>query len=152
MGINMNIIAEALVGMKSTEEKVDILENLSDAGLNPKDYDPKAHDYMPFLLQITMDGELQNFLQIIGDRYDLVARTFRVLHPTYIQGLADKFKTAGDLEREKISTKLVAIGCVARKTTDEQQDKMIAAYSEYAKKRADAIAEEKAKQVKLINQ
>ena len=152
MGINLGIIAETLVNCKSVEEKSDIFERLSEAGLNPKNYDPQMNDYIPFLLKITMDGELQNFLQIIGDRYDLVARVFRVLHPTYIQGLADKFKTAGDLEREKISTKLVAIGCIARKTTDEQQDKMIAAYAEYAKKRADAIAAEKEKQLKLVNQ
>ena len=152
MGINLGIIAETLVGMKSVEEKADVLERLTEAGLNPKGYNPIDHDYMPFLLKITMDGELQNFLQIIGDRYDLVARVFRVLHPNYIQGLSSKYKTAGKLEQAKIETKLIAIGCVARNTTDEQQDAMIAAYSEYDKKLSDAIAAEKAKQVKLVNQ
>ena len=56
MGINLGIIAETLVGMKSVEEKADVLERLTEAGLNPKGYNPIDHDYMPFLLKITMDG------------------------------------------------------------------------------------------------
>lgn len=151
MGINMNIITNELVNIQSTEEKVDVFEKLTEAGLNPKDYRPADHDYVPFLLQICIDGELQNFLQIVDGHFDLVASVFRVLHPSYLEDLVSKYRSAYGIQKAKIETKMIAIGYVARNTTKEQQDAMIAAFSEYEKSRASVINTEKQKQIKLVS-
>lgn len=151
MGIKMSIITNELVNVKSVEEKMDIFEKLSEAGLNPRDYKPADHDYVPFLLQISIDGELQNFLSIVKDHYDLVASVFRVLHPSYLEDLVSKYRNAYGIQKAKIETKMIAIGYIARNTTEEQQDAMIAAFSEYEKGRANAINAEKQKQVKLVS-
>ena len=150
MGINLSIITNELVNVKSVEEKADVFERLSESGLNPRDYKPAEHDYVPFLLQIAIDGELQNFLQIVDGHFDLVASVFRVLHPSYLEDLVAKYRNSYGIQKAKIETKMIAIGYIARNTTNEQQDAMIAAFSEYEKGRNNAIAAEKAKQVRLV--
>lgn len=150
MGINLGIITNELINVKSIEEKTDIFERLSESGLNPRDYKPAEHDYVPFLLQISIDGELQNFLQIVDGHFDLVASVFRVLHPSYLEDLVSKYRTAYGLQKAKLETKMIAIGYIARNTTDEQQDQMIAAFDNYNKGRIKAVEEEKAKQVRLV--
>ena len=151
MGINMNIITNELVNIQSTEEKVDVFEKLTEAGLNPRDYRPADHDYVPFLLQISIYGELQNFLSIVDGHFNLVASVFRVLHPSYLEDLVSKYRNAYGIQKAKIETKMIAIGYIARNTTEEQQDAMIAAFSEYEKSRASAINAEKQKQIKLVS-
>lgn len=150
MPIELNIIKEQLLKTQSVEEKADIYTRLTEAGLNPRDYRAADHDYVPFLLQIAIDGELRNFLDIVKDHFDLVASVFRVLHPSYIADLASKHKTAYGIQQAKIETKLIAIGYIARNTSGEEQDAMIAAFQKYDDSRAQAVNVEKQKQLRLI--
>lgn len=113
-----------------------IFEQLSEVGLNPRDYKAAKHGYVPFLLQIAIDGELQNFMQIIDGHFDLVASVFRVLHPSYLEDLASKYRSAYGIQKAKIETKMIAIGYIARNTTDQQQDQMIEAFINYDKSRS----------------
>ena len=150
MGINLEIFKSELENVQAAEEKLDVFAQLSEAGLNPKDYRADQHDYVPFLLQIAIDGELDNFLHIINGHFDLVASVFRVLHPSYLEDLVSKYRRAYGIQKAKIETKMVAIGYIARNTTDQQQDQMIAAFVEYDKGRIQAVEAEKAKQMKLV--
>lgn len=155
MPIELNIIKEQLSNLQEIEEKVDIYARLSEAGLNPKDYNPQMNDYMPFLLKIAIDGELRNFLDIIEGNYDLFASKFKVLHPSYLAELADKYNKLPkfreeSLEGEKLKTKMIAIGFIARNTTNEEQDAMIEAFKKYEENRRSAVEAEKAKQMKLV--
>ena len=150
MGINLEIFKSELASVQSAEEKLDVFAQLSETGLNPKDYRADQHDYMPFLLQIAIDGELDNFLQTVNGHYNLVASVFRVLHPSYLEDLVVKYRRAYGIQRAKIETKMVAIGYIARNTTDQQQDAMINAFVEYDKGRIQAVEAERAKQQKLV--
>ena len=149
MPINTNIFKTELSVVKSSVVKADIYAQLSEAGLNPREYKASGHDYMPFLLQIAIDGELQNFLQIVKGNLDLVASCFRVLTPAYMQDLVTKYRNSYGVQQKKIETKMVAIGYIARHTSTELQDEMLAAFDEYEKSRAAVIGDENAKIAKL---
>lgn len=149
MPINTQIFKNELSVVKTSAVKADIYEKLSEAGLNPREYRAADHDYTPFLLQIAIDGELQNFLQIVKDNLDLVASVFRVLTPAYMQDLVQKYRNSYGIQQKKLETKMVAIGYIARHTSTELQDEMLAAFDEYEKSRAAVINGENAKITKL---
>lgn len=149
MPINTQIFKNELSVVKTSAAKADIYEKLSEAGLNPREYRAADHDYTPFLLQIAIDGELQNFLQIVKDNLDLVASVFRVLTPAYMQDLVQKYRNSYGIQQKKLETKMVAIGYIARHTSTELQDEMLAAFDEYEKSRAAVINGENAKITKL---
>lgn len=147
--INMSIFSNELESVKEKAENKDIFDALTENGLNPKDYRADQHDYTPFLLHIAIEGELQNFLSIIKDRFDLVASVFKVLTEAYLLDLVQKHKTAFGVQKAKIETRMIAVGYIARNTTAEQQNGMLEAYEKYAAERENAIAGQKAIQAKL---
>lgn len=149
MPINTNIFKAEFATVKSSAVKADIYEKLSEAGLNPREYRASDHDYTPFLLQIAIDGELQNFLTIVKGNLDLVASCFRVLTPAYMQDLVAKYRNSYGIQQKKIETKMVAIGYIARHTSPELQDEMLAAFDKYEKDRAAVIGGENEKIAKL---
>lgn len=149
MPINTQIFKNELSVVKTSAVKADIFERLSDAGLNPREYRASEHDYMPFLLQIAIDGELQNFLSIVKGNLDLVASVFRVLTPSYMQDLVAKYRNSYGIAQKKIETKMVAIGYIARHTPVDLQDEMLATFDGYERSRAAVINGENEKIAKL---
>ena len=147
--INLGIFSEELRNVEQKAENKEIFDALTEAGLNPKDYRADQHDYTPFLLHIAIEGELQNFLSIIKDHYDLVASVFKVLTEDYLLDLVNKHKTSYGVQKAKLETKMIAVGYIARSTTAEQQNGMLEAYEKYAAERENAIAGQKAIQAKL---
>lgn len=149
-----NILKESLgvaaAELTTSEENKQFYETLTEAGLNPRDYRADQHDYMPFLLQIAIDGQLMEFTQLVKGKEDLVASVFKVIHPEYIADLASKFKRAYGVQAESMKTRIMAVAYIARNLDDETETRWVDAYTKYQAQRAERVAEQKAIQAKLI--
>lgn len=148
--INLDLFKGLTEELQSSETSKQVFEALNEAGLNPRNYDAGNNGFVPFLLHITIQGELKNFLNIVKDNESLVASVFKVLHPSYLAELVDQYKRAYGLQKARIETKMLAIGHIARNTTKEEQNRMITAFENYNEDRQKAINEEKAKQAVLL--
>ena len=148
-----NILKESLgtvaAELTTSEENKQFYESLSEAGLNPKDYRADQHDYTPFLLQIAIDGQLEEFTKLVEGKEQLVASVFKVIHPEYVADLASKFKRAYGVQAESLKTKIMAVACIARNLDDETETRWVKAYTDYQAEKAKRIAEQKAIQAKL---
>lgn len=145
----MTQLSEAAVELESKDSAKEFYAKLSEEGLNPRDYKADQHDYVPFLLQITIDGEIEHFADLIRGNEDKVASVFKVLHPSYIADLISKFKGAYGLQAERLKTKILAIKCIAKKVSDEDIDAWSEAYSKFEAERAEKVADLKKIQSKL---
>lgn len=149
-----NILKESLgtvaAELTTAEENKQFYESLSEAGLNPRDYRADQHDYTPFLLQIAIDGQLEEFTKLIEGKEHLVASVFKVIHPEYVADLASKFKKAYGIQAESLKTKIMAVAYIARNLDDETEDRWVKAYTDYQADKAQKVAEQKAIQAKLV--
>lgn len=143
---SLGCVAEELA---TAEEDKQFYESLTEAGLNPKDYRANQHDYMPFLLNIAIDGQLGEFADLVKGKEHLVASVFKVIHPEYVADLASKFKRAYGVQAESLKTKIMAVACIARNLDDETEERWVKAYTDYQAEKAKKIAEQKAIQAKL---
>ena len=148
-----NILKESLgtvaAELTTSEENKQFYESLTEAGLNPKDYRANQHDYMPFLLHIAIDGQLQEFTDLVKGKEQLVASVFKVIHPEYVADLATKFKRAYGVQAESLKTKIMAVAYIARHLDDATEDRWVKAYTDYQAEKAKKVAEQKAIQAKL---
>jgi len=148
-----NILKESLgtvaAELTTAEENKQFYESLTEAGLNPKDYRANQNDYMPFLLHIAIDGQLQEFTDLVKGKEQLVASVFKVIHPEYVADLATKFKKAYGVEAESLKTKIMAVAFIARNLDDETETRWVKAYTDYQAEKAKKVAEQKAIQAKL---
>ena len=149
-----NILKESLgtvaAELTTSEENKQFYESLSEAGLNPRDYRADQHDYTPFLLQIAIDGQLEEFTKLVEGKEHLVASVFKVIHPEYVADLATKFKRAYGVQAESLKTKIMAVAYIARNLDDETEDRWVKAYTDYQADKAQKVAEQKAIQAKLV--
>ena len=149
-----NVLKETLgtvaAELTTAEENKQFYEALSEAGLNPKDYRADQNDYMPFLLKIAIDGQLQEFTDLVKGKEQLVASVFKVIHPEYVSDLASKFKRAYGVQAESLKTKIMAVAFIARNLDDETEDRWVKAYTDYQAEKAQKVAEQKAIQAKLV--
>ena len=149
-----NILKESLgtvaAELTTSEENKQFYESLTEAGLNPRDYRADQHDYMPFLLQIAIDGQLQEFTDLVKGKEQLVASVFKVIHPEYVADLATKFKRAYGIQAESLKTKIMAVAYIARHLDDETEDRWVKAYTDYQAEEAKKVADQKAIQAKLV--
>ena len=148
-----NILKESLgtvaAELETSEENKQFYESLTEAGLNPKDYRANLNDYMPFLLKIAIDGQLQEFTDLVKGIEHLVASVFKVIHPEYVADLASKFKRAYGVQAESLKTKIMAVAYIARNLDDETEARWVEAYTQYQAEKAKKVAEQKAIQAKL---
>ena len=149
-----NILKESLgtvaQELSTAEENKQFYESLTEAGLNPKDYRADQNDYMPFLLKIAIDGQLQEFTDLVKGKEKLVASVFKVIHPEYVADLATKFKRAYGVQAESLKTKIMAVAYIARHLDDETEDRWVEAYTQYQAEKARKVADQKAIQAKLV--
>ena len=149
-----NILKESLgtvaAELTTSEENKQFYESLTEAGLNPRDYRADQHDYTPFLLQIAIDGQLEEFTKLVEGKEQLVASVFKVIHPEYVADLATKFKRAYGVQAESLKTKIMAVAYIARHLDDETEDRWVKAYTDYQADKAQKVAEQKAIQAKLV--
>ena len=150
-----NILKESLgtvaAELTTSEENKQFYESLSEAGLNPRDYRADQHDYTPFLLQIAIDGQLQEFTDLVKDKEQLVASVFKVIHPEYVADLATKFKRAYGVQAESLKTKIMAVAFIARHLDDETEDRWVKAYTDYQAEKAKKVADRKLSRPNLFN-
>lgn len=147
--IDISIFKKELAVAQEKKEAFDVFEQLSEQGLNPKDYRASDHDYRPFLIHIAIEGELRNFLDTLKGNYKAVASVFRVIDKAYLEELVSKYRTSYGIARAKVETKMVAIGYIARNTSEAEQDGMIKAFREYENGRQQLLAKEKSDIAKL---
>ena len=149
-----NILKESLgtvaAELSTAEENKQFYESLSEAGLNPRDYRADQHDYTPFLLQIAIDGQLQEFTDLVKGKEQLVASVFKVIHPEYVADLASKFKKAYGVQAESLKTKIMAVAYIARHLDDATETRWVKAYTQYQAEKAKKVADQKAIQAKLV--
>ena len=149
-----NILKESLgtvaAELTTAEENKQFYESLTEAGLNPKDYRADQNDYMPFLLKIAIDGQLEEFTKLVEGKEQLVASVFKVIHPEYVADLATKFKRAYGVQAESLKTKIMAVAYIARHLDDATEDRWVKAYTDYQAEKAKKVADQKAIQAKLI--
>ena len=149
-----NILKESLgcvaQELTTAEENKQLYESLTEAGLNPKDYRANLNDYMPFLLKIAIDGQLEEFTKLVEGHEALVASVFKVIHPEYVSDLASKFKKAYGVQAESLKTKIMAVAFIARHLDDETEDRWVKAYTDYQAEKAKKVADQKAIQAKLV--
>ena len=149
-----NVLKESLgtvaAELNTAEENKQFYESLTEAGLNPKDYRANLNDYMPFLLKIAIDGQLQEFTDLVKGKEHLVASVFKVIHPEYVADLASKFKRAYGVQAESLKTKIMAVAYIARHLDDETEDRWVKAYTDYQAEKAKKVADQKAIQAKLV--
>ena len=149
-----NILKESLgtvaAELTTAEENKQFYESLTEAGLNPKDYRADQHDYTPFLLQIAIDGQLEEFTKLVEGKEQLVASVFKVIHPEYVADLASKFKRAYGVQAESLKTKIMAVAYIAKNLDDATEDRWVKAYTDFQAEKAKKIAEQKAIQAKLV--
>ena len=136
--------------LTTSEENKQFYESLSEAGLNPKDYRANLNDYMPFLLKIAIDGQLEEFTKLVEGKEQLVASVFKVIHPEYVADLATKFKRAYGIQAESLKTKIMAVAYIARHLDDATEDRWVKAYTDYQAEKAKKVADQKAIQAKLV--
>ena len=149
-----NVLKESLgtvaAELATSEENKQFYESLTEAGLNPKDYRADQHDYTPFLLQIAIDGQLEEFTKLVEGKEQLVASVFKVIHPEYVADLATKFKRAYGVQAESLKTKIMAVAFIARHLDDETENRWVKAYTDYQAEKAKKVADQKAIQAKLV--
>ena len=145
-----NILSNAAIELEEKSSAREFYEKLSEAGLNPRDYKADQHDYVPFLLQIAIDGEISEFADLIRGNEDKVASVFRVLRPDYIADLVSKFKSAYGLQAERLKTKILAIKYIAKTVSDEDIEAWVSAYEAYEAEHAKKVEDLKKVQAKLI--
>ena len=149
-----NILKESLgtvaAELTTSEENKQFYESLTEAGLNPKDYRANQNDYMPFLLKIAIDGQLEEFTKLVEGHEALVASVFKVIHPEYVADLATKFKRAYGVQAESLKTKIMAVAYIARHLDDATEDRWVKAYTDYQAEKAKKVADQKAIQAKLV--
>ena len=149
-----NVLKESLgcvaAELTTAEENKQFYESLTEAGLNPKDYKADQHDYMPFLLKIAIDGQLEEFTKLVEGKEQLVASVFKVIHPEYVADLATKFKRAYGIQAESLKTKIMAVAFIARDLDDATEDRWVKAYTDYQAEKAKKVADQKAIQAKLV--
>ena len=136
--------------LTTAEENKQFYESLTEAGLNPRDYRADQHDYTPFLLQIAIDGQLEEFTKLVEGHEALVASVFKVIHPEYVADLASKFKRAYGVQAESLKTKIMAVAYIARHLDDATEDRWVKAYTDYQAEKAKKVADQKAIQAKLV--
>ena len=134
--------------LTTSEENKQFYESLSEAGLNPRDYRADQHDYTPFLLQIAIDGQLQEFTDLVKGKEQLVASVFKVIHPEYVADLATKFKRAYGVQAESLKTKIMAVAFIALHLDDATEDRWVTAYTDYQAEKTKKVADQKAIQAK----
>ena len=149
-----NILKESLgtvaAELNTAEENKQFYESLTEAGLNPRDYRADQHDYTPFLLQIAIDGQLEEFTKLVEGKEQLVASVFKVIYPGYVADLATKFKRAYGIQAESLKTKIMAVAYIARHLDDATEDRWVKAYTDYQGGKAKKVADQKAIQAKLV--
>ena len=149
-----NVLKESLgcvaAELTTAEENKQFYESLTEAGLNPRDYRADQHDYTPFLLQIAIDGQLEEFTKLVEGKEQLVASVFKVIHPEYVADLATKFKRAYGVQAESLKTKIMAVAYIARHLDDATEDRWVKAYTDYQAEKAKKVADQKAIQAKLV--
>lgn len=149
-----NILKESLgtvaTELTTSEENKQFYESLTEAGLNPRDYRADLHDYTPFLLQITIDGQLEEFTKLVKDKEHLIASVFKVIHPEYVADLTTKFKRAYGVQVESLKTKIMAVAYIARHLDDATENRWVKAYTDYKTEKAKKVADQKAIQARLI--
>ena len=149
-----NILKESLgtvaAELTTSEENKQFYESLTEAGLNPQDYRANLNDYMPFLLKIAIDGQLEEFTKLVEGKEQLVASVFKVIHPEYVADLATKFKRAYGVQAESLKTKIMAVAYIARHLDDATENRWVEAYTQYQAEKAKKVADQKAIQAKLV--